>query len=227
MVINLADSNYMSEIISGFLGAFIMAMITKKNNDNNNALKYITEERQKWREDIRKIVDELYEEDYDFEKIRAKLQVRLNPFDEYDKDIIKKIEKLICFGYKNNTDYIYKLELAELLSRLLKHDWERAKIEANKNSFFPEWAILTVYFTIAVILEILLYIIFNDLSILKKIYMLITKPTDPIVFYIVFTLFLMAWIQILFNFIYLYLDKEKFKDKKELLYKLFKIPIRK
>lgn len=87
---DLADNNYLSQLVSGFLGAFITAMISKKNNDNNNALKYITEERQKWREEIRRIAEELYDNDSNYEQIKAKLQVRLNPIDNYDNEIIEK-----------------------------------------------------------------------------------------------------------------------------------------
>lgn len=117
---------------SGFFAASITALITKKNNDKNNMLKYITDERQKWRILIKEKIVELVTttNNKTKQKIIAELQLNLNPNDEEDKKIIEVAKKFLNNSGDNKEN---KEKILELAANLLKHDWERAKAEASNN----------------------------------------------------------------------------------------------
>lgn len=130
-----------------------------KQTDKKNQLKYITEERQKWRETIRElsasfIVGEKYDEQNSFKPlnnnelrfIREQVALRFNPADKEDKKILKLMDDYI--KEKRNMEKRsmekrsvelekIKKDLSISFSLLLKHDWERAKVESkmdNKSS---------------------------------------------------------------------------------------------
>jgi len=54
----------------------------------------------------------------------------LNPFDKEDRAIVALIHQL-----KSNADESHLTEFADRIALLLKHDWERAKWEAEDNWF--------------------------------------------------------------------------------------------
>ncbi len=130
----------MDKLLTALLG-FISAYFVFRQNDKSNQLKYITEERQKWREKIRKLsveflTSELYENDNSLvnpnlkrlKNIRQQVAVRLNPNDVKDKYILCLMD---C--YIENKCALNKEEISERLSiafaSLLKYDWERAKMK--------------------------------------------------------------------------------------------------
>lgn len=123
---------------STLLSGIVTSLVSFINNIKNNRLKYITEDRRKWREEIRIIVDELNNIKYP-NQIRctlAKLKVRINPYgrgqkndyihDSHIWELIDKIEVNPCKGLREN-----KERLVFFLALLLKYDWDRAKEEVN------------------------------------------------------------------------------------------------
>ena len=118
-------------ISSSVISAIISSVITKINNDRNLKLKYITEERQKWRTQIKDkistIISGSHKDGKELEKLIVEVQLSLNPNDEEDKKIVKCLKKILT----NNNDVQAKDNLIELIEQLLKHDWERAKGEAS------------------------------------------------------------------------------------------------
>ena len=66
----------------------------------------------------------------ELERLKTEMRISLNPRDVEDKKIIKCMAKIIkCNGNNKKNEYTDKLE--ELVSQLLKHDWERSKKEAG------------------------------------------------------------------------------------------------
>jgi len=130
---------------SSFLASLITALISKRNNDKNNTLKYVTDERQKWRILIKERVVELVttSEDEIKQKIIAELQLNLNPNDKEDIKIITAIKKIVS---EPNDSEKNKAEVLNLVAKLLKHDWERAKVEAS-NSFWSHKVIVATSIT--------------------------------------------------------------------------------
>ena len=112
----------------GLVGVIVGAGINKSIANRENYHNYITKERQKWREDIRSYVEELYKSDcdYDYKLLKTKFEVRLNPNDEYDKKILTLFDKLI-----KTKDNKIKGRIVTEVSHLLKYDWERVKREAG------------------------------------------------------------------------------------------------
>lgn len=121
-------------IVSGIL-AFIQFQ-------KSNSLKYITEERQKWRTEIRNVIVEIEKFADDTNKIRpilSFLKGRINAYGlshskSYNKDYhiwqtVKQLE-----NPKNDEFFRFdKQLLINFLALLLKNDWERSKIEIEGN----------------------------------------------------------------------------------------------
>ncbi|MFD1171217.1 hypothetical protein [Oceanobacillus picturae] len=118
-------------ISSSVISAFITSIFVKLNNDRNLQLKYITEERQKWRNQIKEnvslLVSNSYENDKELKRIVTFLLLSVNPNDEEDVKIINCLNNILI----NNNDDNEKNKLIELIQQLLKHDWERAKKESS------------------------------------------------------------------------------------------------
>ena len=90
------------EIFTGIAAALVTAWFTKSSDDKKNSLKFITDERRKWREEIRlrseKIVETVEnlkkdsansENLTELKKFIAFFELRLNPIDEEDGQIFK------------------------------------------------------------------------------------------------------------------------------------------
>lgn len=151
---------------STVISAVINNYFNLKQHNNTNSLKYITEERQKWREKIRDIAKniEAYQyssDDKDKQKLKeilVELKVNINPYGkenkqknkntedkekEYLKDahiweVISTLEKeQEKQGEQNKNKFSKnKGKLIDYLSCLLKYDWERAKYEVGKKSLW-------------------------------------------------------------------------------------------
>lgn len=109
---------------------------------NSSKLTYITQERKEWRAEIRKIAEKLEECPYENRKqVLVKLKTRINAYGKFENrpnnegnplkdahiwDCIQMIETCP----KEKYDELREL-LIELLSLLLKDDWERAKQEVT------------------------------------------------------------------------------------------------
>lgn len=124
-----------SVVSSTVVATIILVIFTKMNNDKNARLKYVTEERQKWRSDIRKLTENISKA-YNSNKADAlkeylvSLKIRLNPDSDNlneDKKIIDLMEKII----KNPNNKSTLEEFINAISILLKFEWEKAKFEAG------------------------------------------------------------------------------------------------
>ncbi len=123
---------------SSVLAALVAAIFTKKAHEETVALKYITEERAKWRLEVKETMANMNEainspicNDEMLAKVRRAstyLKLSLNPHPEQviDKSILRNLKK-IC----ETPSYEKFSELETQVSLLLKHDWERAKNEAT------------------------------------------------------------------------------------------------
>lgn len=138
----------MENVITGIVSSgitLIGSYFVFKQNDKGNQLKYITEERQKWREQIRELsVDFLSHPfkkdgtkaaDIDIlflKRIRSNIALRLNPDDVEDKKILEKMNNYIMLFENNNSieAQLVNGQIEIAFAHLLKHDWERAKQES-------------------------------------------------------------------------------------------------
>ncbi len=112
--------------LTGWLGSFFAL----RKDERAVQIEQITKERTKWRENIRKLTEEIVliymaqNEAKTPGKVaasRCKLATALNPKDQYDNDILRHFDDLFA-GKANNVElFAYKIAL------LLKHDWERVK----------------------------------------------------------------------------------------------------
>ncbi|CAE6903806.1 hypothetical protein ACOMICROBIO_FLGHMIGD_01625 [Vibrio sp. B1FLJ16] len=126
---------------SGGIAAFFTMLFTRKSHEDNVTLKYVTDERRKWRENIKVIMGDLCDavhaprlHDVHIQKTRklaTLLKLNLNNVssESLDRDILRLLNKL-C----KNPQYIYFQCLEKQICTLLKHDWERAKLEADTRS---------------------------------------------------------------------------------------------
>lgn len=126
---------------SGGVAAFFTMLFTRKSHEDNVTLKYVTDERRKWRENIKVIMGDLCDavhacrlHDLHIQKTRklaTLLKLNLNNVasESLDRDILRLLNKL-C----KNPQYIYFQCLEKQICTLLKHDWERVKLEADTRS---------------------------------------------------------------------------------------------
>jgi hypothetical protein len=120
---------------SAVVAGLVAGLVTLRISERKIAIENITQQRQLWREKIRSLSlkikgsyksgnkDELNSQ-------YIEMQLLLNPEDSNDKSILDTIWEMI-----EETDSTkLHIILSEKLSLLLKHDWERAKLEAE-----PVW----------------------------------------------------------------------------------------
>lgn len=91
----------------------------------------ILQERTKWRERIRELASEIATNPKP--KDIAELRLRLNPNDDNDNKIIDLAESL-----KRNSNYFSRKSFLTKVAHLLKHDWERAKLDTEILGFFQK-----------------------------------------------------------------------------------------
>jgi len=117
---------------AGVVAALVSAIAIIWQTQRRISIENITQDRREWRQNIRKITPPIYDalvqqKEELIDKFRTELRVMLNPDDELDNDIID------CVAYRpeeNNPQDLAE-EFAEKMALLLKHDWERAKVEAG------------------------------------------------------------------------------------------------
>ncbi|APB76459.1 hypothetical protein PPYC2_16475 [Paenibacillus polymyxa] len=128
MIILLTSSAFIS-----LLTAFIANYVLVKNNNKNQSLKYITEERAKWRDFVKSSASKIYSgnfQDVSKKEVISKFKLSLNPLNEKDHSLDNTLSFLLTEIEGNTTNpEIYKAFI-HCTSLLLKHDWERSKIEA-------------------------------------------------------------------------------------------------
>ena len=127
-------------IASGIISTIISTTFSFLVNKNNNNLQYIINERKAWRSEIRIISEELYSaSQFNIGGILVRLKVRINAFGKLNVNDCERDSHiwLVIRVLETTKSYdefvIYKSKLIELLSLLLKYDWERAKREVKGN----------------------------------------------------------------------------------------------
>ena len=125
-----------TELIIAILGSSVVsALVTqiflKWKSDKQANIENITQERKEWRIRIRELLieftDAFNEQDVKLaKKVESELIVRLNPEDPDDMAILGMFPSL----YENWSDES-RLEFSDKLAYLLKHDWERVKLEVS------------------------------------------------------------------------------------------------
>lgn len=121
-------------LTSSVVAALISAFVAIRNNQLKISIKNITRERAKWRNAVRKKALEVHnaiinKDKETLQKLRVEFFLILNPLDNEDNLIIESIkipESKIDEELKAQSD-----EFAKHIALLLKHDWERAKLEAG------------------------------------------------------------------------------------------------
>lgn len=128
-------------IVSGVFS--LLSVLIKINRESK--LSRITDERTKWREQIRDIALKLSvisinaitaQDEIKLNSILTELKMRINTYGKYREDYLSDshiwqcLSKLEDSNKRNNEE---KNKLIEFLSALLKYDWQRSKIEASIN----------------------------------------------------------------------------------------------
>ena len=133
----------MTEIAYVLLGAFVGGLLTYLTALRTLYNDSVVSERKAWRDRIREIALAVVEsaQAQDFQKLnllRHDLEIRLNPGDPKDIAILKCA--ILQSGDDNNCETSKKArdEFVSRVSILLKHDWERVKLETSlwKKYFF-------------------------------------------------------------------------------------------
>lgn len=126
---------------SGGLAAFLTTLFTRKSHEENVTFKYVTDERRKWRENLKEIMGDLCDavhasrlNDTHIHQTRRlatllKLNLNNSPSEHVDRNVLELLNKL-C----KDPQYIYFKSLEKQVGTLLKHDWERVKLETNTRS---------------------------------------------------------------------------------------------
>jgi hypothetical protein len=140
-LVNFSAPNYEAEVFnvdwgtalgSGVTVALITSLFSKMSADKNVRIENITKERKAWRDRMRELVlqanDAFHKrESRKISMVEAELIVRLNPNDANDWQIVESIREL-----RKGWDNKLLVEFNDRMALLLKHDWERVKIEASR-----------------------------------------------------------------------------------------------
>jgi len=123
---------------SSVLAALVTAMFSRVHQSRSITVRYVTEEREKWRESLKLAMSELSGfvnlPDSDESKLKnirktstyIKLCLNPNPKHLADVTALSKIEEL-CHSPSYETFNIIEKEIQSIL----KHDWERVKFETQ------------------------------------------------------------------------------------------------
>jgi hypothetical protein len=120
---------------SAVVAGLVAGLVTLRTSERKIAIENITQQRQLWREKIRDLslkIKSSYKSG-NKDELNAQyveMQLLLNPLDRDDKCILDTIWAMLEEAESAKLHIV----LAEKLSLLLKHDWERAKLEAK-----PVW----------------------------------------------------------------------------------------
>lgn len=122
---------------SGVVAGLVAGLVTLRTTERKIAIENITQERKVWRDKVRQKALETSKActDQDNTKLHelyGEFQLILNPEDNEDKSIL---DTLWNMQSKEKESDLF-VEFVEKLALLLKHDWERAKLEAKPAWYF-------------------------------------------------------------------------------------------
>lgn len=123
-------------LTSAVVAALVGGYVSLVNSERKIQIENVTQERAKWREQIRVNAIKVHKAAIDsaievrkssITELRMVFELMLNPHDPEDVAILKCIEELA-----DCKEPVKRLpEFSKRLAFLLKHDWERAKREAK------------------------------------------------------------------------------------------------
>ena len=113
-------------------GVAITALVTWSIAQRRIAAQYVTGERAKWRDEIRSKAPEVHSailngQSTKIAQIRIEFGALLNPFDPHDQGLLNCMVVTSSQEARKTTAD----DFAERIRLLLKHDWDRAKLEAS------------------------------------------------------------------------------------------------
>lgn len=117
---------------SGVVAGLVAGLVTLRTTERKIAIENITQQRKLWRDKVREKSLEAAKgyKNNDASKLKelyGEFQLILNPEDDNDKSILDTLWQMQ--NEHKEKDLI--IEFTEKLALLLKHDWERAKLEAK------------------------------------------------------------------------------------------------
>ena len=120
------------------IAVVITAIVTWLIAQRRIAVKHVTAERSKWRKAIRKHAPRAHDailkgKRVDLRRLKSKFRLLLSPLDCQDRRILKCME-VVDEPWRRKKK---AKEFDKRVSLLLKHDWERAKLEAG--FFLRRW----------------------------------------------------------------------------------------
>jgi phosphate/sulfate permease len=143
-VTKMVSQEIIIAVSSGLVAAFVTSFVGKLINDKNISIKYVTEERHKWRDEVKKKTVQICntKDVAELKKLRTEFIINLNPNDDDDNRIVKLIDQVILTEGENRQT-VKNLEKA--ISLLLKFEWERAKNEAKRKFHWFYWLFISIF----------------------------------------------------------------------------------
>ncbi|GHE04183.1 hypothetical protein U879_01850 [Defluviimonas sp. 20V17] len=127
----------MEGIATLILSAIVSIIVAYATAKTASYSRDVVGERKDWRDKVRTLTVEaslLMQRDETrsprFLAIISEFRLRLNPDDRNDMQILKTLEDSMLIS-----DDLLRMKFLAQVARLLKHDWERAKVEARLISF--------------------------------------------------------------------------------------------
>jgi hypothetical protein len=122
---------------SAVVSALVAGLFAERSSKRAIQIENITKERAKWRDKIRGLALAVYQAATQkngalLKEQRLSLSLNLNPIDEEDTAILNAIDKM---SQSEQLDEKVLHEFSDRVALLLKHDWERAKVEAKQADF--------------------------------------------------------------------------------------------
>jgi len=137
--------NFSTTSIATILGSAVLAaLIAFFSKGREERMTCVAEERRRWRDRLREIASRTSalaekrnggdgETMECLRALAADLETRLNPSDSFDRKIVTEMKKVVEWKKSGMDDNAVRSaeKLNGMIACLLKHDWERAKIEAG------------------------------------------------------------------------------------------------
>ncbi len=124
---------------SAVISAFVSGIFARRTSERAIQIENITKERATWRDKIRVQALAVHQAARDknsagLGELRLSMSLNLNPTDPDDAGILKAIDTLKAAA---SPDEKAAREFADRVALLLKHDWDRAKSEAEHRKAPP------------------------------------------------------------------------------------------
>jgi hypothetical protein len=122
---------------SGVVAGLVAGLVALRTSERKIAIENITQQRKLWRDKVRENALEVtsayrYKNSTKLIDLYVTFQLILNPEDDDDLSILDTLWEMQADESDSNLSIVF----SEKLSQLLKHDWERAKIEAKPIWYF-------------------------------------------------------------------------------------------